>query len=117
MMKCRSAMKKNEIPTSMHLEDIMLSGKKKKNKDKRTTIANPTHARCPEAAGGVEGRPPGVGAGRRGGCSWTGARVPRGDLRKFWKRMAAMVDQHHEYVRCHRTARLKVIKMVVLCSV
>lgn len=29
-MKCRSAMKKNEIPTSMHLEDIMLSGKKKK---------------------------------------------------------------------------------------
>lgn len=34
MMKCRSAMKKNEIPTSMHLEDIMLSGKKKKQRQK-----------------------------------------------------------------------------------
>lgn len=40
-MKCRSAMKKNEIPTSMHLEDIMLSGKKKKTKTKERPLRIP----------------------------------------------------------------------------
>lgn len=61
MMKCRSAMKKNEILTSMHLEDIMLSGKKKKQRQKNDHCESHSREvpgggrRCGRAAAGGGG--------------------------------------------------------------
>lgn len=59
-MKCRSAMKKNEILTSMHLEDIMLSGNKKQRQKNDHCESHSREVpgggrRCGRAAAGAGG--------------------------------------------------------------